>query len=414
MFLEEYVLIVGVALLALALVGAYLAYAPHVEPGTEVETVEDARWSSTGQYSHEATVQRGTEVFEAGTVLRNRQSYFQRVTPILNGSFFYRYEATQGGDLGVNTTLQLVLRSVGEDDQVYWRLTEPVGTDSVQSLSPGSTARTTFSTNVSAMSERVSAIDQQLGGTPGEKEIVLQSRVNLSGTRNGQPVDRQQVYEMQVVSQGNVYTVENAGPHTDSGVLTSEVVVTATYGPARSIGGPLLAAVALLGCLALAVGWYRDAFAVSEDERTWLAYTGRLREFDEWITAGRLPEEMLSAPRAPVDSLDGLVDVAIDSNRRVVEDRDSGLCAVLVDDVLYTCEIPAAVRATDHSAPLAAASPTDGDAGAALDGPLTGTGDDGEQRPDGQDAEKGTDDAHGTSPTGEVDDADEEDAAGPA
>jgi hypothetical protein len=428
MVLEEYVLVVMVVLLALALVGAYLAYPPHVEPGTEVETVEDARWSSTGQYSHEATVQQETEVFEAGTVLRNRGSYFQRVTPILNGSFFYRYEATDGGDLQANTTLLLVLRSVGDEgEQVYWRLAEPVGSTSATSLSPGDTVRASFSTNVSAMTDRLSAVDEQLGGTPGTKELVLQSQVNLSGTRNGEVVDRQRVYEMRVDSQGNVYSVENAGPQTDSGVLTSDEVVTATYGPARSIGGPLLAAVALLGCLGLAVGRYRDAFAVSEDERTWLAYTGQLREFDEWITSGSLPEEMLSAPRAPVDSLDGIVDVAIDSNRRVLEDRERGLCAVFVDDVLYTYEVPAAVRATERSEPLAAAPPTGGDHGPALDHLTAGNGDaDDGQRTGGQNAgETAETDGHseeaepdsepGATPADEqpADDADE-DAAGPA
>ena len=408
MFLSEYFVVLVVALLALTLVGAYLAYPPHVDPGTEVETVEDARWSSTGQYSHQATVQRDTEVFEVGTVLRNRGSYFERVTPVLNGSFFYRYEATDGGDLQTNTTLLLVLRSVGDEgEQVYWRLAEPVGSTSATSLSPGDTVRASFSTNVSAMTDRLSAVDEQLGGTPGTKELVLQSQVNLSGTRNGEVVDRQRVYEMRVDSQGNVYSVENAGPQTDSGVLTSEKIVTASYGPLRSVGGPLLALLSLLGCLALAVGRYRGAFAVTDADRTWLDYTESRREFEEWITTGRLPEEMLSAPRVPVDSLSGLVDVAIDSNRRVLEDRDRGLCGVFVDEVLYVYEIPTAVR-TD---PLAAASATDGPSRVVAGGDAETTA---TEQHDGDDVDRDADADGQEAATAEQSGTDDEDATGSA
>jgi hypothetical protein len=408
MLLSEYFVVLVVALLALTLVGAYLAYPPHVDPGTEVETVEDARWSSTGQYSHQATVQRDTEVFEVGTVLRNRGSYFERVTPVLNGSFFYRYEATDGGDLQANTTLLLVLRSVGDEgEQVYWRLAEPVGSTSATSLSPGDTVRASFSTNVSAMTDRLSAVDEQLGGTPGTKELVLQSQVNLSGTRNGEVVDRQRVYEMRVDSQGNVYSVENAGPQTDSGVLTSEKIVTASYGPLRSVGGPLLALLSLLGCLALAVGRYRGAFAVTDADRTWLDYTESRREFEEWITTGRLPEEMLSAPRVPVDSLSGLVDVAIDSNRRVLEDRDRGLCGVFVDEVLYVYEIPTAVR-TD---PLAAASATDGPSRVVAGGDAETTA---TEQHDGDDVDRDADADGQEAATAEQSGTDDEDATGSA
>jgi hypothetical protein len=367
MLLKDYFVVIVVALLAVALVGAYFSYAPHVDPGTETEVVEDARWSSSGQYSHQATVLRNTPVFASGTVLRNRGSYFARVSPILNGTFVYQYDATDGGDLQVNTTTAVVLRSVkqsdGEEQVEYWRLEEPLGSRSAESVGPGGSVGVSFSMNVSAMNNRLSRIDEQLGGTPGNKEIVVESRVGVTGTRNGRPVNQQRVYEMRIDAGGNVYSMSNAGPQTNSGVLTSEVTVEATYGPLRSLGAPILSLLALLTCLGLAVGWYLDAFVVTDGEQTWLAYTESHREFDDWITTGRLPEEMLSAPRSPVDSLDGLVDIAIDSNRRVIEDRDRGLCGVFVDDVLYTYEIPAVVRSADRSDSLAADHETDGELG---------------------------------------------------
>jgi hypothetical protein len=411
MLLEEYLVVIVVALLALALVGAYFSYAPHFDPGTETEVVEDARWSSSGQYSHQATVQRDTEVFSNGTVLRNRGSYFARVAPILNGTFVYQYDATDGGDLQINTTTAVVLRSVGEgdnDEQLeYWRLEEPLGSRSAESVGPGSPVGVSFSMNVSAMNNRLSRIDEQLGGTPGNKEVVVESRVVVTGTRNGRPVNQQRVYEMQIDAGGNVYSVANAGPQTNSGVLTSEVTVEATYGPLRSLGAPLLALLALLTCLGLAVGWYQDLFVVTDAEREWLTYTESYREFDDWITPGRLPEEMLSSPQSSVDSLDGLVDIAIDSNRRVIEDRDRALCGVFVDNVLYTYEIPAVVQSADRSDPLAADDATDGEHGSPIADGADGTrlGDDEDAADDAdEDESESADDGDGD----EGDDADED------
>jgi hypothetical protein len=73
-------------------------------------------------------------------------------------------------------------------------------------------------------------------------------------------------------------------------------------------------------------------FAISQ--ACW--HTATRDEFDDWITAASPPQEAFEAPRVEVDSLDGLVDLAIDTNRRVIEDADRGEYLVLGDGVIYT------------------------------------------------------------------------------
>ncbi|MDY6780441.1 MAG: DUF5305 family protein, partial [Halobacteria archaeon] len=55
--------------------------------------------------------------------------------------------------------------------------------------------------------------------------------------------------------------------------------------------------------------------------------------YSEWISEGSVPEEADASVR--MESLEDLVDVAIDSNRRVIHDADEGVYAVIDDATSY-------------------------------------------------------------------------------
>jgi hypothetical protein len=366
---DDYAVPVVGMLVVVVVLGGYVTYVSHVDPGTETEVVEDASWSSTAQYSHQAQVTTNTSVFDRGTVLQNRGSYLTAVAPVLNGTFSYRYEATDGGDLQVGTDHVLVLRSVsegeGQDIVEYWRIEEDLNATSADSVGPGDTVDTAFALNVSDVNRRLDSIDEELGGTPGQTAVLVQTRVTLSGTRNGQPVNQTRTYEMRIDTQQNVYSVGNDGPQTNSGEQTREVTVEATYGPVRTVGAPLLALVSLLGAFVVAGGHWQGVFDVTDAERTQLDYTSAYQEYEDWISTAHVPDSALTGPQVAVETLGGLVDVAIDSNRRVLEDQDRGLCVVLVDDVTYVYEIPSVHEAD----PLTADPDPDSPAGEPDDTP---------------------------------------------
>ena len=99
----------------------------------------------------------------------------------------------------------------------------------------------------------------------------------------------------------------------------------------------VLAVAALAG---LVVGKRRGTLSVSTGERAWLAYRSERDEFDEWITTGRVPETAVGSTVVDVDSLEGLVDVAIDTNNRVIEDERRNACLVLTENCWYRYERP--------------------------------------------------------------------------
>jgi len=350
--LAEHYTVALVAVLLVGAVGGSLVYTTHVDPGTTTETRQVSSWTSESEFGHRATVVNGSAAFETGTVLRNRTVYFRGATPRLNGSFRYGYTATDGGDLAVNATTMLVLRSVGTrangNETVYWTVRRPLGQRAVESVGPGERVSVPFSVNVSAAQTEARRIDERLGGTPGEIELAVVARLDVTGTRNGQPVDTAGQHRLSIQPQQGVYRVRDPGPTQTSGEQTETVSVPVEYGPLRRLGGPLLLLASLAGLVGLVGGRRSGWLRLDDDERERLAYRRTRAEFDEWISTGRVRRALRDGQAIELDSLSGLVDVAIDTDSRVIEDREAGHCLVRDGDQWYRFEMPPNV--TDGSA----------------------------------------------------------------
>lgn len=335
--------VVGVALV-LALAGGYLTYAAHyTEPDTRTETSLTTSWRSSGQFTHSATVINGTDVYDSGDRLENRTGYFRTVTPRLNGSFVYSYSA-ESGDLTAGASVVLVLQSVEESEEgpevEYWRTESTLATRSVGSLSPGDSLRVPFSLNVNQTANRLAAIDEQFGGTPGQREMFVEIRLQRSGTRGGQSVDGTRTYRLPISASDSIYRVQDPGLVTDSGNRTQRTTTTVEPGPLQRYGGPALLVVGLIGLVGIVAGRYGGYLTVSEREREWLAYRSEQDEFDDWITVVRLSEDDYPASTAEADTLEGLVDIAIDSDRRVLEDAERNRFVVFATDRAYVYNPP--------------------------------------------------------------------------
>jgi hypothetical protein len=345
---ESYFLpLVAVCVVLAAVGGALAAGAAGADTRTEIR--QTTTWESSASFDHRAQVVRDTDVYAAGDVLRNRGTYFQRVTPALSGSLTYSYTASEGGDLRANTSGVLVLRSVsgadateGGDDpaEVYWRSESVLTSDRVAGVAPGEPVRVPFRLNVTRAADRLAAIDEQFGGTPGQKELFVLVRVDLAGTRNGRSVDRTRTYRLPIDTDGTVYTVEDPGTVTDSGGQRREVAVPASPGPVRAVGAPLLALVGLAGVAALAGARYTGRLSLADAERAWLDYRSHREEFDDWITVAVPPGDAYAGDAITVESLEGLVDVAIDTDRRVLEDPGRDTFVVLAEEYVYRYSPP--------------------------------------------------------------------------
>lgn len=339
--LEKQFTVVVVILVVLLLAGGWLTYATHVEPGTTTEVRPTSSWETAGWFNHSATVAESNSLYPVGTTLTDRSHYFASISPVLNGTYSLTYVASEGGHLNVSVSFLFVLRSVEESRQketVVWKTSELLGTASNESLEPDETIRVPFSFDLNQTRNRTEAIDDELENSPGRPEVLVNATVELEGTVNGHDVDRTIKQSLPVEMQQGTYRLTDPGVKADRQESTQTVTVQRTYNPLRTVGSPLLllGSAATLGGLVMARR--RESLFPSQRERELLAYHDDRTDYDEWITQATLPDEFHDRPRATTESLEGLVNYAIDTDRGVIEDTSRGVFAVIAADCLYVYE----------------------------------------------------------------------------
>jgi hypothetical protein len=109
------------------------------------------------------------------------------------------------------------------------------------------------------------------------------------------------------------------------------VTVARDPGPIHAAGGPLLGLLGLLGLVALCVLRIQGTLPLDPDRRRAIVLDRDRRRFEEWISEGTVPPG--DSPVVRMDSLPDLVDVAIDSDRRVIESE--GRFYVLLEEARY-------------------------------------------------------------------------------
>lgn len=353
--LDDRFALIVVACVCLALVGGWVTYTTYVTPGTHTEVREDASWTTTAEFDHSATVTEPNSLYDIGTTLANRETYYAAISPVLNGTFDYGYRASGGGNLSVAAEPSLVVRSVDRDGRdgeatVYWRTERSLDRTEVDGVAPGERIQVPFSVNVSAVRERTERIEEELGATPGETEAVVRVVVTRTGTVNGERVERSEEYALPITP-GSAYRVEDPGAVTNDGASRQRVTVPNEHGALRRAGGPLLLVVALGAAGGLVAARAGGRLQLSEHERERLAFDEARAAHDEWISVVSLPAAAHELPRAEAASLGDLVDVAIDTDNAVVEDPDDGRYYVVHDGYCYVYTPPDTDQSTATHAP---------------------------------------------------------------
>jgi hypothetical protein len=337
--LDRWFAVIAVALLILSAGAAYASYRSYTTESTEIETREVASWKSTGSFDHRATVLYGSEPYKTGTVLRNRSFYYRRVTPVLDGAFKYRSWASNGSDLRINSSTKLRVHSISKDIDgnvtEYWHTERHLTTKRERGIESNETVRVPFSANISRAAINARHYNRKLDTPPAKTKAILIATVHVRGDRNGQRVNQTRTYEMPITIKEGIYEVEDPGTVTKSDVKTRRVVSTVEPGSFDRVVLPMIALLGLAGLAALAVARRKGVIEVTDREQEMLTYQNERSEYDEWITTAKLPERTLAEPLVEVNSLKGLVDVAIDTNGRVIEDPQVGKCVVFDED--FTC-----------------------------------------------------------------------------
>ena len=382
---SKYLPLVLVACLLLAAGGGFLTYQAQTAPDTETRTEVAGTWSVETGFDHGADVVNGTATFAAGDRLTNRSLYFSRITPVLDGEYVVTHRGDSGPADG-SVELRMVLQAVDSDSAeqrgepiVYWRESETIETVTVEGLEPGEERRVDFEANATALRQRIAEIEEQLGASPGTTRIAIVAETGLEATVADDRFVDARTDRLTIEPDGNTYGVERSMAESQTYEATRTVEVPVEPSPLALYGGPVLTLLGLLGAGATAAARRYDLFAVSDAERTRLEFVRTREDLDKWISTGSVPTDD-DRTVAELDSLRDLVNVAIDSDRRVIERPDATPRYVVLDDVRYVFDPPAA-------ATVGGLPESDGSAGA---GPPKAAGGD-DVNPDPTQKRAGTD-----------------------
>jgi len=342
--LNRWFVLVLLVALAVTLVGGYVTYDSHVDGAeTVIQQQTVGTWTVESEFQHGTTVTRDTEVFTAGEELTNRSLYFTTVSPELNGTYTVSHDNTDGTAAVTSTDLSLIIRAVEErngNQVVHWQTRDSLETlDAVEVTDGGSTAAT-VSVDIPAILNRTEAIQNDLRAAPGQTAVLLVADTTVESSVAGETFTDTRTDRIEIVPGQDVYRVSATTAGASSYDATEQV--TRTIEPTRLelYGEPALCVLGLFCMAFLGTARRRGWLAVTERERVRAEFEHSRDDFDEWISAARIPDADGRTP-VPTDSLVDLVDIAIDSDRRVLEDGDQ--YAVLVDSEIYTYSAPSAV-----------------------------------------------------------------------
>lgn len=299
---------------ALALAGAAWTY---THPATD-EVTETTRVETVGVgVETSAYVAGNSSLWERGTVLRDRPIYPLSTAPKLR----LRVVTTvpDGEPVDVTQAVSIGYRA-SREGTVFWETTEPLETRSV------TTARgevvTTTTLDVRRVRNRLQTVNEEVKGLGTASAYLSVNASYATGSNDGVLAST-----APLTIAGDGYWIEGDLADEDRREVT---VVRTVREPADRM--------TLLGLAALSLFGFGGSGAVAllardlDAERS--RHTLDRARYAEWISAGKL-NFLLENEGVPMDTLADLVEVAIDSNRRVVHDSRFELYAVLTDRAVF-------------------------------------------------------------------------------
>lgn len=303
--------ILGVLGLVAMASGGYVYATP---PSETVSERVDAQTVSAS-IEHSAEVTGETRLYDQGEQLVDSSAYLFAATPAVE--FAAVTDAPSGTAVDQRLTVELTATNNGE---VFWSEQQLLGTRSQEV--DGGAARVSTTLNVSALREEVRATRAELGDAG-----VLNVRLNLTVAYDTGLYESRLVVTSPIVMTESAYWFNPDLSDSNEHFRTTERTVQSQPDLATVLMLEVVGLVSLAGAAVIVLNRRTEDLAEVE---TALAH----ERYEEWISDGELPTQT-DKKYVHINSLEDLVDVAIDSNKRVLHDVELNTYAVIDGDLIY-------------------------------------------------------------------------------
>jgi hypothetical protein len=296
----------------LALVGAGWVAAT---PGTSTTTEEVDRETVATEATTSATVVEDGP-WEAGTELEDNPVYTLPETPELTVAA----ETSVPSDDAEVVHEVRVRHEAEHEDAVFWE--ETVRDERTPATVEDGIARSETAIDVASLAADRTDVEAEFEGVGTVRTVLEVVAVYDTGTH----ADEQTLSSTLELTEEAYWLEETELEASTDHSETAQVEV------GESPNGAVVAGLAAVGLLALGgAGVVHTRRPVDTESARRSVHE---RRYAEWISEGSIPM-WVGDYHVELDTLEDVVDVAIDTNARVVHDRQRGLFAVVNDDVVY-------------------------------------------------------------------------------
>lgn len=309
---------IAVALLLVGALSFGVAGWAYANPPTTTVTDRTDVQTVGAEVRTSAVATGNTSFYEPGTELRNRPVYLLSSAPELRLDL--QATVPDGQPVRLDRRVSLVYNATYGGDPL-WNDSRVVLRREATVRDGSATARTTL--DVREIHRRATELDRELGRR-GTVDVSVRVRVDYETDRYDGTLS--ETVPLRFADES--YVINPTDVEETRGTPVTRTVPLPDRDPTP------YAIPAALGVVALAAGAGTLVVHRRGPGPADLGHDLQRARYEAWISTGALPRE-LTADAIPMRSLEDLVDVAIDSDKRVVYDPDRGLYAVVDGDAVY-------------------------------------------------------------------------------
>lgn len=336
--LKEWYIYILLVLVIFTVITTGWAYEINLNPEVESQQELVGLWSESTNFQHSVHIKNDSIPFQKDMRVENRPIYYTSLSEKMDGKYTYNYTASSGS-VDVTTETYLEMRSVrrqdGEVVETYWSVVEPLDSTSETDLKPDEDHTVDFIIDIPFILDTVEEVQNQLNSTKGLTDVRVVSVSNIDGTVRGETVDKKYTSQMALNVDSTTYQVSEKSTISEEHRIEKEQKVISEPPLLKSIGSIIISALGIVSVIALVLGRKLDYIVLTEEEEEKINIYRSREQFSEWITTGEFPSEREYEQTVLVNDLEGLVDVAIDTNKRVIEDKQLEVSTVLDDNYVY-------------------------------------------------------------------------------
>lgn len=319
----------------IAIFSSFWTYGIYRETAYEDQEQLVSSYAQRGNYTYTVPVTEINPLYPKGTILEmGKPAYFFAVSPTLDFSFTYAFNASDSADLSVERKTMIVATShegSGENKTIFWQKKFPLKHIDAVDIKDKAVLVHNFSLDVPEIQEKIKKVQDQLQYSQ-DTTVEIVTQVNYEGKINWEDVNGETNFAIPLIIGPSYYQIPEELEFNE---------VNETYKKFRvhknlslpAVRSPLflfLFSTVMVGMLFFCMRMSK----VDQEYIEKLEKEQKYSPFKEFISKGKLPDRNFLV-QIDIHSLQDLVDAAVDMNERVIHDAETCRYFFVHNDILY-------------------------------------------------------------------------------